>query len=72
MIARGTRRCHAEGDKGSGRRGRSPPPQLQSDRTSIVSSPGMGLRIEIATADAGLVGDDNDLPAQLIGQNRAN
>jgi hypothetical protein len=27
----------------------------------------MGLLIEIATADAGLVADDNDRPPQIIG-----
>src|SRR6516225_2170944 len=61
----GTGRCHGGGDKGSGTRERSLCVPLQSVHTSIASSLHRLTR-RITTTDAGLVGDDNDRPAQLV------
>ena len=65
--ARGsTRRYRAEGDRDSGRRGLSPPLCCKP-----IAHPSCQVRVsllvEVATADAGLIGDDDDRPAQLVG-----
>ena len=57
----------AEGDKGNGRRGRSPRAPLQSDCTSIVSSPHGPSHQNSRDRLPDWVADDDDRPPQLIG-----